>query len=176
MAREELMNWFASHFAARLKCEPIRFDSQMRLIKPKSNLSHLTIVQITSILLYAGTNVKESKISLSSFSFSSIKEKRSNFFKWKVRAEGEEAAGQHSRSMSKYISTIFFSCFPEKAFHLLNQWESKEQLRLFRADLQEDGSFDEAVRGCDGVFHVAASMEFGVPASESANNIFCIVS
>ncbi|CAA2966118.1 dihydroflavonol 4-reductase [Olea europaea subsp. europaea] len=146
MAREELMNWFASHFAARLKCEPIRFDSQMRLIKPKSNLSHLTIVQITSILLYA------------------------------VRAEGEEAAGQHSRSMTKYISTIFFSCFPEKAFHLLNQWESKDQFRLFRADLQEDGSFDEAVRGCDGVFHVAASMEFGVPASESANNIFCIVS
>ncbi|CAA2966124.1 putative anthocyanidin reductase [Olea europaea var. sylvestris] len=58
---------------------------------------------------------------------------------------------------------------PEKSFHLLNQWESKEQLRLFRADLQEDGSFDEAVRGCDGVFHVAASMEFGVPASESAD-------
>lgn len=78
--------------------------------------------------------------------------------------------------MTKYISTIFFSYFPEKSFHLLNQWESKEQLRLFRADLQEDGSFDEAVRGCDGVFHVAASMEFGVPASESAGNIFCIVS
>ncbi|KAL0362771.1 UNVERIFIED_CONTAM: Calcium/calmodulin-regulated receptor-like kinase [Sesamum calycinum] len=43
---------------------------------------------------------------------------------------------------------------------------SKDRLRLFRADLLEDGSFDEAVIGCDGVFHVAASMEFGVPAVE----------
>ncbi|KAL2496212.1 NAD(P)-binding Rossmann-fold superfamily protein [Forsythia ovata] len=57
----------------------------------------------------------------------------------------------------------------EKAFQLLNQWESKDQLRLFTADLQEDGSFDEAVRGCDGVFHVAASMEFGAPAPAAEN-------
>lgn len=35
---------------------------------------------------------------------------------------------------------------------------------MFKADLQEEGSFDEAVKGCDGVFHVAASMEFNVTA------------
>ncbi|KAL0306431.1 UNVERIFIED_CONTAM: Dihydroflavonol 4-reductase, partial [Sesamum radiatum] len=46
----------------------------------------------------------------------------------------------------------------------------RDRLRLFRADLLEDGSFDEAVIGCDGVFHVAASMEFGVPAVEDLGN------
>ncbi|KAL2476211.1 NAD(P)-binding Rossmann-fold superfamily protein [Abeliophyllum distichum] len=71
--------------------------------------------------------------------------------------------------IATYVSTIICSYYPEKAFQLLNQWESKDQLRLFRADLQEDGSFDEAVRGCDGVFHVAASMEFGVLAAESVD-------
>ncbi|KAK9938339.1 hypothetical protein M0R45_015086 [Rubus argutus] len=40
-------------------------------------------------------------------------------------------------------------------------------LRLFRADLREEGSFDEVVKGCDGVFHVAASMEFSVPVEEN---------
>ncbi|KAI3457011.1 hypothetical protein Pfo_013674 [Paulownia fortunei] len=56
---------------------------------------------------------------------------------------------------------------PEQASHLFKLWQGRDQLRLFRADLQEDGSFDEAVRGCDGVFHVAASMEFGVPAVQN---------
>ncbi|KAL0353580.1 UNVERIFIED_CONTAM: putative anthocyanidin reductase [Sesamum angustifolium] len=55
---------------------------------------------------------------------------------------------------------------PQKASHLFKSWQGRDRLRLFRADLLEDGSFDEAVIGCDGVFHVAASMEFGVPAVE----------
>lgn len=33
-------------------------------------------------------------------------------------------------------------------------------MQLFRADLSDEGSFDEAVEGCTGVFHLAASMEF----------------
>lgn len=41
-------------------------------------------------------------------------------------------------------------------------WTGSDRLRLFRADLHEEGSFNEAVKGCVGVFHVAASMEFGV--------------
>ncbi|KAL1537747.1 putative anthocyanidin reductase [Salvia divinorum] len=49
---------------------------------------------------------------------------------------------------------------PEKVSHFLKVWPSRERLRFFKADLQEDGSFDEAIRGCDGVFHVSASMEF----------------
>lgn len=40
-------------------------------------------------------------------------------------------------------------------------------LRLFKADLREEGSFDEAMRGCIGLFHVAAPMEFCPPATEN---------
>ncbi|ONK65927.1 uncharacterized protein A4U43_C06F2420 [Asparagus officinalis] len=40
-------------------------------------------------------------------------------------------------------------------------------LKLFRGDLSEEGSFDEAVKGCVCVFHVAASMEFGITAAEN---------
>ncbi|KAL6553944.1 hypothetical protein OROMI_019617 [Orobanche minor] len=58
----------------------------------------------------------------------------------------------------------------EKASHLFEWWQGRDRLSLFRADLQEDGSFDAAVRGCDGVFHVAASMEFGVPAAQDLDS------
>ncbi|XP_071727197.1 putative anthocyanidin reductase [Rutidosis leptorrhynchoides] len=43
--------------------------------------------------------------------------------------------------------------------HLLKLWGGGDQLRLFKCDLNEEGSFDEAVQGCHGVFHVAASMD-----------------
>ncbi|XP_052178695.1 dihydroflavonol 4-reductase-like [Diospyros lotus] len=33
-------------------------------------------------------------------------------------------------------------------------------LTLWKADLGEDGSFDEAIEGCSGVFHVATPMGF----------------
>ncbi|KAL1346073.1 putative anthocyanidin reductase isoform X1 [Arachis hypogaea] len=51
---------------------------------------------------------------------------------------------------------------PEKSLHLMSVWGGGDRLRLFKADLNEEGSFDEALKGCDGVFHVAASMEFNV--------------
>lgn len=38
-------------------------------------------------------------------------------------------------------------------------WElngAKERLKMFRADLMEEGSFDEAIQGVDGVFHTAS--------------------
>ncbi|KAJ4975362.1 hypothetical protein NE237_000468 [Protea cynaroides] len=54
---------------------------------------------------------------------------------------------------------------PEKVSHLLSSWNGGDRLKVFRADFQEEGSFNEAVEGCHGVFHVAASMEFGVPAT-----------
>ncbi|XVE50505.1 hypothetical protein DITRI_Ditri01bG0167500 [Diplodiscus trichospermus] len=56
---------------------------------------------------------------------------------------------------------------PEKALHLLSLWGGGDRLRLFRADLVEEGSFDEAVKGCNGVFHVAASMEFHVNTNDN---------
>ncbi|RDX86394.1 hypothetical protein CR513_32275, partial [Mucuna pruriens] len=51
---------------------------------------------------------------------------------------------------------------PEKSQHLLSLWTGGDRLRIFKADLNEEGSFDEAVKDCDGVFHLAASMEFNV--------------
>ncbi|XP_061341828.1 putative anthocyanidin reductase [Gastrolobium bilobum] len=56
---------------------------------------------------------------------------------------------------------------PEKSLHFLSLWTGVDRLRIFKADLNEEGSFDEAVKGCDGVFHVAASMEFSVVAKEN---------
>ncbi|XP_008244331.1 PREDICTED: dihydroflavonol-4-reductase isoform X1 [Prunus mume] len=56
---------------------------------------------------------------------------------------------------------------PAKCSHLLSLWTNTDRLRLFQADLGKEGSFDEAVKGCDGVFHVAASMEFSVTVEEN---------
>ncbi|CAN8230316.1 unnamed protein product [Cochlearia groenlandica] len=49
-----------------------------------------------------------------------------------------------------------------KSQHFKSKWKENKRLRLFRADLQDNGSFDNAVKDCDGVFHVAASMEFDI--------------
>ncbi|KAL3736284.1 hypothetical protein ACJRO7_025271 [Eucalyptus globulus] len=54
---------------------------------------------------------------------------------------------------------------PAKSLRLLSTWNGGERLKLFRASLQDDGSYDEAVKGCDGVFHVAAPMQFDVHES-----------
>uniref|UniRef100_A0A803LGW9 NAD-dependent epimerase/dehydratase domain-containing protein n=2 Tax=Chenopodium quinoa TaxID=63459 RepID=A0A803LGW9_CHEQI len=44
----------------------------------------------------------------------------------------------------------------KKVEHLWRLDGAKERLKLVKADLTEDGSFDEAVRGCEGVFHTAS--------------------
>ncbi|KAL8159444.1 hypothetical protein V2J09_000981 [Rumex salicifolius] len=45
---------------------------------------------------------------------------------------------------------------PKKTQHLLQLEGAKERLHLFEADLLKEGSFDSAINGCDGVFHVAS--------------------
>lgn len=40
---------------------------------------------------------------------------------------------------------------------------AKERLKLFKADLMEEGSFDEAVNGVDGVFHTASPVAASDP-------------
>ncbi|KAI7755680.1 hypothetical protein M8C21_033564 [Ambrosia artemisiifolia] len=45
---------------------------------------------------------------------------------------------------------------PKKTKHLLALDGAKERLHLFEADLLKDGSFDDVVKGCDGVFHTAS--------------------
>ncbi|VVB08870.1 unnamed protein product [Arabis nemorensis] len=74
---------------------------------------------------------------------------------------------------SGYIGSWLVKCLLERGYtvhatlrdlaksqYFQSKWKENERLRLFQADLQDDGSFDDAVKGCDGVFHVAASMEF----------------
>lgn len=41
-----------------------------------------------------------------------------------------------------------------------------ERLRLFKADLCEEGTFNSAVEGCDGVFHLASPMVTSNPLHE----------
>ena len=44
----------------------------------------------------------------------------------------------------------------KKLAHLWNLEGAKERLQLVRADLMEEGSFDDAIMGCHGVFHTAS--------------------
>ncbi|XP_024187315.1 phenylacetaldehyde reductase [Rosa chinensis] len=54
----------------------------------------------------------------------------------------------------------------KKTEHLLSLDGAKERLHLFKADLLEEGSFDPAVDGCEGVFHTASP----VLLSDSSTN------
>ncbi|MQL99570.1 hypothetical protein Taro_032302 [Colocasia esculenta] len=44
----------------------------------------------------------------------------------------------------------------EKVEHLWRLEGAEERLQLVKADLMEEGSFDDAVMGCEGVFHTAS--------------------
>lgn len=60
----------------------------------------------------------------------------------------------------------------KKIGHLLELEGAKERLKLVRADLIEEDSFDNAIMGCEGVFHVASPVYFGPmsdPKSELVN-------
>ncbi|PWA80156.1 bifunctional polymyxin resistance protein, ArnA [Artemisia annua] len=52
-----------------------------------------------------------------------------------------------------------------KVAHLWNLQGAKERLRLVKAELTEDGSFDNAIMGCEGVFHMA-SLVLGQPTRD----------
>ena len=51
---------------------------------------------------------------------------------------------------------------PKKTAHLLEFDGAKERLHLFEANLTEEGSFDAAVDGCEGVFHTASPILLSV--------------
>lgn len=62
----------------------------------------------------------------------------------------------------------------EKSKYLLKEWKVEGDgeeggVKLFRADLLEQGSFEDAVKGCCGIFHVAAPMKFQVSVQEDAD-------
>ncbi|XP_059623620.1 dihydroflavonol 4-reductase-like [Cornus florida] len=48
----------------------------------------------------------------------------------------------------------------KKVKHLKELPKADTNLTLWKADLNEEGSFDEAIEGCCGVFHVATPMDF----------------
>ncbi|CAA0833477.1 NAD(P)-binding Rossmann-fold superfamily protein [Striga hermonthica] len=45
---------------------------------------------------------------------------------------------------------------PKKTHHLLSLDGAEDRLQLLKADLLEEGSFDTAIAGCEGVFHCAS--------------------
>ncbi|XP_042520746.1 dihydroflavonol 4-reductase-like [Macadamia integrifolia] len=47
-----------------------------------------------------------------------------------------------------------------KVKHLLDLPHAETRLKLWKADLVDEGSFDGAIQGCTGVFHVATPMDF----------------
>lgn len=52
-------------------------------------------------------------------------------------------------------------------------WElngAKDRLRIFKADLMVEGSFDDAIQGVDGVFHTASPVL--VPYDDNVKVIF----
>ncbi|KAF3959894.1 hypothetical protein ACB098_08G157200 [Castanea mollissima] len=56
---------------------------------------------------------------------------------------------------------------PKKTNHLQVLDGAKERLHLFKANLLEEGSFDSAVEGCDGVFHTASPFYHNVKDPEA---------
>ncbi|CAN6722234.1 unnamed protein product [Malus baccata var. baccata] len=48
----------------------------------------------------------------------------------------------------------------KKVKHLLDLPKAETHMTLWKADLADEGSFDEAIQGCTGVFHVATPMDF----------------
>lgn len=56
----------------------------------------------------------------------------------------------------------WFSCATgdAKIKHLHELDGAKERLQIFQANLLEEGSFDSAVEGCEGVFHTASPVTF----------------
>ncbi|KAI3729001.1 hypothetical protein L6452_17647 [Arctium lappa] len=51
-----------------------------------------------------------------------------------------------------------------KLAHLWNLQGARERLRLVKAELMEEGSFDNAIMGCEGVFHTASPVLGGPPS------------
>lgn len=50
---------------------------------------------------------------------------------------------------------------------------AKDRLQLFKANLLEEGSFDAAVTGCEGVFHTASPFTHAVDDPQVHSAILC---
>ncbi|XP_010245915.1 PREDICTED: bifunctional dihydroflavonol 4-reductase/flavanone 4-reductase-like [Nelumbo nucifera] len=47
-----------------------------------------------------------------------------------------------------------------KVKHLLDFPKAKTHMTLWKADLAEEGSYNEAIHGCTGVFHLTTPIDF----------------
>ncbi|XP_057769101.1 tetraketide alpha-pyrone reductase 1 [Salvia miltiorrhiza] len=65
----------------------------------------------------------------------------------------------------RVIGTVRDPDDEKKVGHLLRLEGARERLQLVRADLMEEGSFDNAILGCHGVFHLASPV-LGQPKSD----------
>lgn len=77
----------------------------------------------------------------------------------------------YKHQCKSYVAFFTSLNFSEKSLDLLKEWDGGDRVRIFKADLQEEGSFDKAVMGCSGLFHVAASMQFDVPVEENVGSV-----
>ena len=62
----------------------------------------------------------------------------------------------------------------KKVKHLLDLPNASTHLSLWKEDLIDEGSFDDAINGCSGVFHVATPMDFSSvdPEVQLLNQIY----
>jgi hypothetical protein len=58
--------------------------------------------------------------------------------------------------VAKGSSIYWVSADPKKTEHLRALDGSAERLKLFKADILDEGSFDTIVEGCECVFHTAS--------------------
>ena len=72
-----------------------------------------------------------------------------------------------SRCMQRYYLNYNFVYVDDhkKLAHLWKLEGAKERLQLVKAELTEEGSFDNAIFGCAGVFHTASPV-LGRPTSD----------
>ena len=61
--------------------------------------------------------------------------------------------------MYKFPIQIYISECKQDLRYLTNLPEASKRLQIFHADLHEAGSFDKAIEGCVGVFHLAHPMD-----------------
>lgn len=67
---------------------------------------------------------------------------------------------------------MVFAGNPRKTKHLLDLPDSRTRLTIWKADLDDEGSFDEAIHGSTAVFHVATPMDFESTDPEVSYFIF----
>ncbi|WVZ65423.1 hypothetical protein U9M48_014788 [Paspalum notatum var. saurae] len=92
-----------------------------------------------------------------------LKQRQSFIASWLIKRLLE--SGYH------VVGTIRDPGNQQKVAHLWKLPGAKERLQIVRADLLEEGSFDDAVMDCDGVFHTASPEETLVPAVNGTLNV-----